>query len=321
MILTATMDRKITGIGETVLDIVFKDEQPVVAVPGGSTFNSLVSLGRTAVRDFPGLSVSMVTETGNDHVGDIIASFMRSNGIGTEYVTRNSDAQTFISLAFLDSNSDAHYQFYKEHSASRRREEKVAGIGFSKDDLVLTGSYFAINPRIREYTLSLLRRASDSGAILLYDINFRRSHLGELQQTIGSIMENCRLSSIVRGSLEDFGMLYGLQDPERIYREQISALCPVLICTCGAAPVHIFTPLLHLQIPVPRVEAVSTIGAGDNFNAGILYSIIAKGLHKDDIPGLSAEMWEDIAQTAAGFSAEVCGSMDNYVGKDFVPEI
>lgn len=42
------MSRKITGIGETILDIVFKDNKPVAAVPGGSTFNAIISLGRTA---------------------------------------------------------------------------------------------------------------------------------------------------------------------------------------------------------------------------------------------------------------------------------
>ncbi|MCQ2120079.1 MAG: carbohydrate kinase, partial [Bacteroidales bacterium] len=33
----------IIGIGETVLDIVFKCGQPKSAVPGGSTFNAMVS--------------------------------------------------------------------------------------------------------------------------------------------------------------------------------------------------------------------------------------------------------------------------------------
>ena len=56
--------RKVIGLGETVLDIIFKDDQPVAAVPGGSTFNCLISLGRyqrdgqrpcrTANHPFPG---------------------------------------------------------------------------------------------------------------------------------------------------------------------------------------------------------------------------------------------------------------------------
>lgn len=42
-------DHRVIGIGETVLDILFKEDQPQKAVPGGSTFNSIVSLGRAGV--------------------------------------------------------------------------------------------------------------------------------------------------------------------------------------------------------------------------------------------------------------------------------
>ena len=53
------MKGQVFGIGETVYDIIFKDNQPQRAVPGGSTFNALVSLGRL------GVPCSMVTEVGD----------------------------------------------------------------------------------------------------------------------------------------------------------------------------------------------------------------------------------------------------------------
>ncbi len=40
---------KVVGIGETILDILFKENQPVAAVPGGSSFNSIISVGRAGV--------------------------------------------------------------------------------------------------------------------------------------------------------------------------------------------------------------------------------------------------------------------------------
>ena len=52
--------RKVIGIGETVLDIIFKNNQPDTAAPGGSTFNSMVSLGRA------GVSAYFITEVGNN---------------------------------------------------------------------------------------------------------------------------------------------------------------------------------------------------------------------------------------------------------------
>ena len=56
--------RKVIGIGETILDIVFKNNQPTKAVPGGSVFNGLISLGRA------GVDATLISEVGNDRVGD-----------------------------------------------------------------------------------------------------------------------------------------------------------------------------------------------------------------------------------------------------------
>ena len=41
--------RKVTATGEMALDIVFKDDKPVDAVPGGSALNAIVSLARAGV--------------------------------------------------------------------------------------------------------------------------------------------------------------------------------------------------------------------------------------------------------------------------------
>lgn len=79
--------RKVIGIGETILDIIFRGNQPYVAVPGGSVFNGLVSLGRL------GVDVLFISEIGNDKVGDIIQQFMQENHISTQYVDRFPDGK------------------------------------------------------------------------------------------------------------------------------------------------------------------------------------------------------------------------------------
>ncbi|MBQ0025258.1 MAG: carbohydrate kinase [Bacteroidales bacterium] len=309
--------RKIVGIGETVLDIIFRNDKPQLATPGGSTFNSMISLGRSVGKKWPDTKILMVTETGDDHVGDIITDFMESNGVCTTAVTRNNGTQSHLSLAFLDANNDAQYQFYKDHSNASLQESKVSVCKFNSDDIVLFGSYFAINPKIRNYTSSLLRSAHNAGAILYYDVNFRRNHLSDLPDTIGNIEENCRLSDFVRGSAEDFGYLFGTSDPGTIYREHISKWCRNFICTCGPKPVHIFTPSMHLTFEAPQVETVSTIGAGDNFNAGFIFSLIEKDIRKEAVPALSPALWDDLVAKAGLFSANVCRSPYNYIDEDF----
>ena len=136
--------RKVIGIGETILDIIFRNEQPVAAVPGGSTFNGVISLGRC------GVPVSMITEIGNDHVGNNIINFMKENGVGTEYVSVYPEGKSPISLAFLDENNDANYSFYKDYN---KNNFELVLPEINRDDIVMFGSYFVINPVLRPKTL------------------------------------------------------------------------------------------------------------------------------------------------------------------------
>lgn len=309
--------RKITGIGETVLDIIFKEDKPVAAIPGGSTFNALISLGRTAGKIFPETKVLMVTETGDDHIGDIVTSFMHGNGVSTEAVSRNAGTQSHLSLAFLDSDNNASYEFYKDHQSASLQEAAISPISFQKDDLVIFGSYFAINPKIRKYTKSLLGQAHDLGAVLYYDVNFRKSHMDEIPDLMPAIEENMSLSDFVRGSSEDFAYLYGTQDPEKIYNGHVRRFCQNFICTCDPDPIHVFSGERHLIFPVAGCQTVSTIGAGDSFNAGFIFSLIQKGITKDDAGKLDESQWGDAVSIASRFSANVCRSIFNYVDEDF----
>ena len=65
-------------------------------------------------------------------------------------------------------------------------------------------------------------------------------------------------------------------------------------------------------------KTVSTIGAGDNFNAGFVYGLIKYGITKEDIKhGLSEEQWDKLVECAQMFSCECCKSINNYISKEF----
>lgn len=293
---------KIIGIGETVMDIIFKDDQPQQAVPGGSTFNAVVSLGRA------GVPCAIVTEAGDDHVGDITCKYLMDNGVGTEYVTRRKGTQSHISLAFLDDKNDAQYTFYKDHKsvAINSTLPEVSG-----DDIVLFGSFFAINPVIRPQVRDMLKKAHDSGATLYYDINFRASHIKDIPETLENIRENMAMSSVVRGSLEDFGYLFGETDVDVLYEKHIRPYCEFFICTNGGEPIELRTPTLSAQFPATKIKTVSTIGAGDNFNAGFVYALMKSGNHP--LTSLSLDEWAELIKTGQRFAADVCQSYQNAI--------
>lgn len=310
--------RRIIGIGETVLDVIFRNDKPQDAIPGGSTFNSMISLGRTLPAFSPEVfPVSMVTEVGDDHIGDIILSFMKENGVSAEYVTRHAGSRSHLSMAFLDDENNAQYEFYKDHSNAGLSEEIVSSITFREGDIVLYGSFFAINPVIRNHTGKLLTKAREAGAILYYDINFRKNHIQDLPDTMDNIIENCSLADFVRGSSEDFRFLFGTDDGSVLYDNHIASMCQNFILTRGAEPTEVYQPDCMWSFPVPEIETVSTIGAGDNFNAGFIYALIKYGIGRENCFSLQYLDWERVLAVAGSFSSAVCRSIYNYVDKDF----
>ena len=292
--------KRVIGIGETVLDILFKNDQPQKAVPGGSTFNSIVSLGRAGVPSV------MVTEVGGDHIGEIICRYLQENGVSSEYVCQHKHIKSHISLAFLNENNDAQYVFYKDH-ASVSLDGKLPEIG--KDDVVLFGSFFAINPVIRPVVGGLLRTARESGAWLYYDVNYRKDHIPDLPNVMGNIEENMRLADVVRGSTEDLGYMYGLLDSDAVY-ERVSHYCSTLILTDGPHSIRVYTPEGCETYPVQAIETVSTVGAGDNFNAGYIYAML-QGSHDQASRIEMGQRW----------SQDVCRQIGNNISDDLVAAI
>ena len=300
--------RKVIGIGETILDIIFKNEQPTAAVPGGSTFNGIISLGRM------GLPVTMITETGNDRVGQTIKQFMEENGVNSNHVCMYKDGRTAISLAYLNERNDADYTFYKDYPNARL---DVIWPIVNKDDIIMMGSYFVLNPILRDKVKEFLDYATKQEALIYYDINFRSSHVSEAIKLRSSILENFEYASIVRGSTEDFQNMFQISDPEKVYKQEVSYHCKQMLCTDAEGEICLFSPSVTKKYQVNKIETVSTIGAGDNFNAGIIFGLLKEGVSRDGIASITEEQWNRIIAHGMAFAAEVCQSLNNSISKEF----
>jgi fructokinase len=302
--------RKVIGIGETVLDIIFRNEEPVGAIPGGSTFNAMISLGRS------GIQATFISETGNDRVGRKILNFLEENHVDSSNVNVYPESKSPLSLAFLNDNNDAEYLFYKDHPKDR--------LDFSypevnEDDVVVFGSYYALNPVIRPQVLGFLQYAHQRGAILYYDVNFRASHQHEVMKLTANFLENLELADVVRGSHEDFDVMFHSKDADVVYRSQISFYCKKFIYTQGRLPLVLRAEDgFRKEYPVSAIDVVSTIGAGDNFNAGFVYGIIKHGITRAMVTdGLTEAQWDQLIGCAQAFSADCCKSINNYVSTEF----
>ncbi len=296
--------RSVFCIGESVLDIIFQDNLPIAAKPGGSMLNSAISLGRA------GIPVGFISDFGEDHAGDLIHSFLLQNSVSTEYISRYSNGKTALSLAFLDHQQNADYSFYKIFPEERLSQQLPF---LQPGDIVLFGSFYALTGPIRIKLMEFVRMAKSNGAFILYDPNFRTAHLGELNTLMPWIIENIGMADLVRGSDEDFRNIFGVSDATRAFNHVNAAGCPILIYTKNSQCVEMIGNGHSHSYQVPGIQVVSTIGAGDAFNAGIIYALLkSKGNEK----GIPESLWESMITHGIRFSADVCRSIDNYISVD-----
>ncbi len=299
--------RRVFGLGETVLDIVFKDGQPLTAKAGGSVLNALVSLARM------GHECHFISELGQDKVGGIITNFLGENKVGIGYVQQYKQGQSAVAMAFLNKDNDAEYEFYKNYPP-----ERLTGPlpDFKPDDILLFGSSYAIAPAIRKQVCQIVKHAQECGCIIVYDPNFRKKHDESQALYLNYLKENFAFADMVRGSNEDFDNIYAATASDQVFSD-IKNNCDNLVYTASKHGVFLQSPKIKKHYAVEQIKTVSTIGAGDNFNAGLIHGILQTQINKKNMSSLNQENWDYLINCGIKCAAEVCQSLDNYVPKGF----
>ncbi|HOS84791.1 MAG TPA: PfkB family carbohydrate kinase [Bacteroidales bacterium] len=289
-------------IGETVFDIVFSRMNPIAAKVGGSALNSAVTCSQLGAR------VSFVSEIGTDTVGSHCLNFLEQHAISTNYVTRYDSHPTSLALAFLDANSNASYNFYKQLPA----EFICKPIPLVSEDIVLFSSSFAMNARSRNSLVTILQKAIGVNALRMYDPNMRKP-INQNSLEMNYIHENISYAHIVRASYEDCLLLFNHTRFDEIFEFLYSKGVQVAVFTKSNQAVEIFTSYMHKQYAVPCINPISTIGAGDTFNAAILYALYVKKVSGETLPYVSVDFWDIVIPFAIACSSRVCMSYDNYL--------
>ncbi|WP_340819531.1 PfkB family carbohydrate kinase [Methanolobus sp. WCC4] len=296
---------RVFAISETFYDILFSKGKPVSACPGGSMLNSSISLGRA------GIPVYFISEFGRDNIGNIIREFLTENCVSTEHLCLY-DGNSPIALAFLDEKKDATYEFYEDPPQERLNIDIPE---FRPDDIVMFSSILSVTKDARRGLDTIIRDARDAGSTIIYDPNFRESQLPLLEGIRPMIRKNISCSDIVRASDEDMRMIDGCRDAEGAYNFVLENGCEHFIYTASSEGVYLKTPSLSKCYRVPAIETVSTIGAGDNFDAGIAYMLYSMRIRS--LEELSENEWDMVIASAIGFASHVCRSTDNYISNTF----
>jgi fructokinase len=239
---------------------------------GGAPGNTAAGLARLAVR------VSIAAHVGDDKEGRFLEATLRESGVDTSRVTFDPDYPTTMAFVTIEPNGDRDFQF-KLGAHDKIRPENVelpAGA-----QIFHFGSLLQISPDAAAATDKLIQQARETGAAVSYDPNYREPLWGDAARARQVILETAAKVDIMKVSDAEAQLLTGIDaslNPEQAAEALFLPTMDALFISLGARGVYYKTKAHEGIVAVPvHVVVKDTTGAGDAFNAGILYERVRSG--------------------------------------------
>ncbi len=295
--------------GDALIDFVptrDKDgREAVLPVVGGSCLNVAIGLARL------GASTGFVGGISSDMFGQMIASHAEASSVVLGYATRSDQQATLAFARIVDGETS--YAFYDNGTASQNWTYRRGSIPFESIEVVHVGSTTLVNDKGAAETLALIADATASSTIA-FDPNCRPNLVGDKPTYLARMAEVAASADLIKMSDVDFSYLFG-DEPYQARAgkllEQGASLVVITRGKDGAIAWH--RTAGQVEVTAPKVSVVDTIGAGDSFQAALLFALHKQGrLRRPQLAALGT----DELRRALSFAADCAGLTCTRPGAD-----
>jgi fructokinase len=272
----------------------------IVPVVGGSCLNIAVGMARL------GVSAGFVGGIATDLFGRMVADYATAAEVDLRYATRSAHQET---LAFVRTvGGEPQYAFYDEATATRNWVYRPGSIPFDQIEAVHVGSTTLTNDTGAAETLAMLK--DTGGAVTVsFDPNCRPNLVKDKARYVAQMDAFAAMADIVRMSDVDFEFLYGGSDHAGRAKALIEAGARLVVITRGIKGAQAWHQEAGaVEVEAPIVKVVDTIGAGDSFQAALLFALRSIGrIGTEALPQTNAEELRRVLSFATGCAAITCG--------------
>jgi fructokinase len=222
-----------------------------------------------------GAPTGFVGGISTDLFGRMIADHASASQVELRYATRSEHQTT---LAFVRTvGGEPHYAFYDEATASRNWIYRRGAIPFDAIEAIHVGSTTLADENGAVQALAMVEDASGSVTIS-FDPNCRPNLVKHWDRYVDRMNAFAAVADIVRMSDVDFELLYGGSDYAGRAKSIIEAGASLVVVTRGIKGARAWHKQAGtIEVQAPTVEVVDTIGAGDSFQAALLFALRAIG--------------------------------------------
>ncbi|MFC1621385.1 carbohydrate kinase [Candidatus Omnitrophota bacterium] len=254
-------------LGGTSIDLI-QDKNPnrYIASVGGGITNSAIIAAKL------GLKVAMLSRTGKDPLGDWAIKELSQLRVNTKGIIRDLAIRTPLAIANIDRYGDSKYIFYKNPP-----KDSIVPLESVPKNLLNTckvfhfGSSFSYQKESSEEALKYVKYLKKRGVFISIDPNLRPYAIKDKKGAKKRVLKLLEWVDLARFSEMDLEFLFG----QKTLKKRLN--CEVVVTYGSKGSAYLDRNNNLIEVPAFKVKTTNTIGAGDAFNAALLYRIIKAG--------------------------------------------
>lgn len=235
-------------------------------VPGGSSSNVSVALHQM------GAEVYQTGQIGDDNLGNIFIADLQKSGVHTEYLAVKKDGTT-LHTYIITAPQGKHCIF-----ANLGNSVNTLNPADLPDHILDGVDCFYTDMFSAAAALVLAKKALQKGIPVVYNMQCLPSFMAAIGVRSEEIEEMLSLCSLFISGQNGYCEVTGLESPSLAMKEMQKSfqMEDGMICTAGDDNVYWLRGETLLTQKPFTIEPVDTTGAGDCFNAGIIYDFYCR---------------------------------------------
>ena len=291
-------ERVIVVAGEALIDRIVQADGTTVDRPGGGPFNTARTIARL------GVPVAFLGCLSTDASGRVLRDALTSDGVALS-LAPSTDAPTTLALARVDAHGTATYAFeLAGTSAAGLHPDAVRATLATHPAAFHLGTLGLV---MEPMATSLADAVAEihAGGFVMIDLNCRPSAIDDRDRYIARLIRVVRSADVIKASRDDLEYLWPGMPASVAAHRLLTGGPHAVVVTDGPDRVVWFTPEWQIDIEVPSVPVVDTIGAGDAFGGGLLARWIDRGHDRSAL--LDETAVRDTLDIAIEVAGRTCG--------------
>jgi fructokinase len=266
------MSVKIYFCGEVVADLLEsqQDSGDFKLLLGGSQFHGAMGAVKATKRDGLDFNIGFVGPISTDTFGARFFNKLTGMSIDTSGIKR-VERNTTLAIVSIQPGKENAFSFYGRDTAEQmtKIEDLPQTLGDANDRKVCCfGSISTIMEPARFAWLEFAGRQRQS-SLVFYDLNTRPAIAKDPERYRGIVAEWARTAHVVKASDADIGWAYPGKSMREIADIWLKEGASMAVFTKGMHGSEAYTKTVKASTESLDLIAKNTVGAGDNFNAGL----------------------------------------------------